>query len=628
VRRQRIADLACCLLLIVFAWLIIFLHNSAEPMHIWDESRVANIAYEMAYNGHWIVAHFNGAPDHWSTKPPLYAWCVALLLRLGLAPLMALRLPSMLAGLATILLAFMLCRYRLQDRLAGIACGLILLCSDIFVGWHGARTGDRDSFLALFVFVYVIAFGEYLEAEGRQRTRWIEVAGIALALSLMSKGAAGVFAVPGLLLYAAIQRRFLTMLRDRRFWIAASCSLLLCGAWYGVREALDPGYLQAVWHNEIGGRYLTTLEGHTENWFFYLWILEKKYKLGFLLLPLAAITFSGSNQRRRSVALLCLLTAAVILTILSGSQTKIQWYITPAAPLLALATSIGLSEVLVWLRGLRDARLSAFAVKTAAVLLIAVFAAGLARTVFYYQVVLQRGLAELYMGGRYGPFLEEIRKSGLTKQVMIVDSGADHTGVDLYGPMDHYNPEAIFFARVENRQGMQVSVSNPGAALVPRGLGGDMRSADARLAAAAVCGCRSPAPQPLVCAGPGARAGRGAEPKLAEAGAADGAAEIVAVHFYHDTHFREARAHAFADAVAEGFVAHRAACAIDAVGRAAGGKVGVVGGDDGGALVVVARVENEGDGVPHPVSGLGGAQLVEDEDFGVENGPEDFHLCG
>lgn len=113
---------------------------------------------------------------------------------------------------------------------------------------------------------------------------------------------------------------------------------------------------------------------------------------------------------------------------------------------------------------------------------------------------------------------------------------------------------------------------------------------------------------------------------LAEAGAADGTAEVFAAHFDHDTHFGEAGAHAFADAVTEGFFAHGAAGAVAAV--AAGRQVGVVGGDEGGAFIVVTSIEYQGHGVPDPVSGFGGTELVDDEDFGVEDGAEDFQLGG
>ena len=57
-------------------------------------------------------------------------------------------------------------------------------------------------------------------------------------------------------------------------------------------------------------------------------------------------------------------------------------------------------------------------------------------------------------------------------------------------------------------------------------------------------------------------------------------------------------------------------------------QVGVVGGDDGGLLVVVAGVEDEGDGVPDPLVGLLRAEVVEDQHFGGKDGLEQFEFGG
>ena len=88
----------------------------------------------------------------------------------------------------------------------------------------------------------------------------------------------------------------------------------------------------------------------------------------------------------------------------------------------------------------------------------------------------------------------------------------------------------------------------------------------------------------------------------AEAGEVDGLAEVYAVHLHHHTHLLEAAAHALSDAVSEGFLAGGAAQFLDVAVE--GGGVGVVGGDDGGAAVVVAGVEDVGDGVPDPLAGF------------------------
>src|SRR5450755_758926 len=92
-----------------------------------------------------------------------------------------------------------------------------------------------------------------------------------------------------------------------------------------------------------------------------------------------------------------------------------------------------------------------------------------------------------------------------------------------------------------------------------------------------------------------------------------GLAEVFSRHVNLDAHLRESRTHAIANSVAKRGLSRSAfgigACAI------ARRKVGVVGGNDGRQFVVVARVEDEGDRIPHPLVGLLRAQIVEHQHF-------------
>jgi hypothetical protein len=184
------------------------------------------------------------------------------------------------------------------------------------------------------------------------------------------------------------------------------------------------------------------------------------------LLPLAAIPFFQPDRRRRSVVLLCLLIAGALFAVLTKSQTKIFWYITPATPFLALAVGIGLSDSVAWLRT-RERTLPLFLGARAAYVAVgAIFGIAVAAAVYYYQIGVEKKLADSYMGGRYGPFLEEVRGLGLTRHVIILDYG-DHKVVagDTSGVFENYRPEAFFYALAETSRGMQVEVAVPGASL-------------------------------------------------------------------------------------------------------------------------------------------------------------------
>jgi hypothetical protein len=133
-------------------------------------------------------------------------------------------------------------------------------------------------------------------------------------------------------------------------------------------------------------------------------------------------------------------------------------YLTPATPFLALAVGIGISDSLAWLRA-REQRFPARFAYTAATI---VFSATCLAAIYYYQVGVERKPAGTYTEGRYGPFLEQVRHSGLTQHLLLLDYGSREAVVDTKSwDFAHYSPEADFFAKVEDARGMQVHVIAP-----------------------------------------------------------------------------------------------------------------------------------------------------------------------
>jgi 4-amino-4-deoxy-L-arabinose transferase-like glycosyltransferase len=464
--RNRLEDSGCIGLILLLAALVFLVRNSAVPMQIWDESRNANNAFEMNSAGFSLVTHFHGVADHWSTKPPLLIWLIAACLRIGLPPLLAVRLPSITAAIFSVLSVFFFTRLWLRDRLGGLFSALTLLASPLFVGWHTGRTGDYDSLVVFFTLVYSLAFWRYIESQGRPPARWIVIAGVALALSTLTKGVGGALALPALLLYAIARRRLSTLLRDWRFWLTLLGVTLAIGGYYALREHADPGYLAAVWRNEFTGRYLAVNEEHAGRPFYYFRVLTGKFEPGFLLLPLASFPFFRPERRRRSVVLLCLVVTGVLLAVLTNSQTKVFWYLAPATPFLALAAGIGLSDGLAWLRNRERTHGALVQARIAYLAVTAIFATANVGAIYYYQFGVERKLSSAYMGGRYGPFLEEIRHSDLTRNLILLDEGSSEAMIDNQtGDFAHYSPEADFFAKVEDAHGMRVRVVAPGSDL-------------------------------------------------------------------------------------------------------------------------------------------------------------------
>ena len=122
---------------------------------LWDESRLAVNALEMSLTGPSIVTTFGFVPDLWNTKPPLLIWLMALSLQLIPNPELALRTPSAIAALLTLLITCAFTWRVTRSPVVALLAGMLLVCSRGFYSSHAARTGDYEALLVLFTTSYV-----------------------------------------------------------------------------------------------------------------------------------------------------------------------------------------------------------------------------------------------------------------------------------------------------------------------------------------------------------------------------------------------------------------------------------------------------------------------------------------
>lgn len=448
VSSERRLDLAYGGLLVALTAVMLLPGSLTLPMELWDESRNANNALEMADGGSWLVTTFGGVPDHWNTKPPLLIWIVAALLRAGMEPMLALRLPSILATMGSVLLVYVACRTLVRDQLAGLLGGLLLICSVLFMGDHSGRTGDFDALLALLHLGFVLCLGRYIDLVPDRSGVWIAAAAVLLFLAAMTKGVASGLAMPGLLAYAIARGRFLAMMRDWRLWASVFGVLAALAGWLALRERFDPGYLAALWGNDIGGRMLNVLDAHDEGPFFYLVFLTLTFQPAVLLLPTLLAARRDPDPARRHVCLLMILTAASWLLALSCARTKLYWYVAPALPLLAIA--IGVATTTYLRKGQPPLPGRVVLRPIAVALLIA----------FWYLNIRAHDAGSPYTADQvwYGPFLNEIRGEARLDGAFIVDHGLPNDA-----GFQNYNPIAAFYAREAQTRGEHIRVVAPGA---------------------------------------------------------------------------------------------------------------------------------------------------------------------
>lgn len=330
------------------ALLLLLGRLGALSLRQWDEARLAVSALEMVKSGHWLVPTYEFRPDLWNTKPPLLIWCQAGLIGLMGASEWAVRLPSALASLGTLVLLYRFASRFLALPWAGFITGLILLSSQGFSGEHVGRTGDYDAVLVCFQTIFALALFRFLETGRRREWLWV---GLGLALALLTKSVAALLALPGVVVYCFWQRGLGQIVRAPGFWLAALGSMLAAGAWYWSREQMAPGYWQAVWDNELGGRFASSLEAHNHAWYFYWQQMARAKFLPWLwFLPLTVpFALRHPNHRARLAARFSLCWAVGLLVVISTARTKLHWYAAPAYPWLALLLALGLPGLRAWL---------------------------------------------------------------------------------------------------------------------------------------------------------------------------------------------------------------------------------------------------------------------------------------
>ncbi|MCB2409193.1 ArnT family glycosyltransferase [Hymenobacter lucidus] len=337
----RLLGLGLLLGIVLFP-LVFDLHRI--PIQPWDEARMALSAHEMYESGNLLITTYVQQPDLWNTKPPLLVWLQAAMIGLLGPTELAIRIPSALAALATVLFLVGFSARALRSLGAGLAAAFILVTIPGYMAPHVARTGDYDALLIWWLVLGLACFFQYLETN---RPRYLVLWGIALAAAIMTKGVAALLGSPALVLYVILRGKLLTLLRQPRVWLVLAAALAVPALFYAVREAALPGYWEAVKLNELGGRFSTALGPHAGPWYIYLESL-RDYLLDpwtYWIFPALVVLALDPRPAFRWLTLLLTLFIICWLTVISSALTKLEWYPAPVYPVLAWIIGMALESV-------------------------------------------------------------------------------------------------------------------------------------------------------------------------------------------------------------------------------------------------------------------------------------------
>ena len=326
-------------LLLAIAFIPIFWHLGRLPIRIWDESRLAINAYEMFLTGDFIVTYFDGVPDMWNTKPPMLIWFQAGFMKLIGVNELAVRLPSAIAAFLTCALLLIFSERYLKSFWFGFIAVVVLVTAQGYISVHASRTGDYDALLALFTTLSGLCFFAYVE---KKNVKHLYLFFLFTAFAVLTKSVTGLLFLPAIFIYTILQKQLISLLRNKHFYLGLLGFLFLIVGYYLLRESQNPGYLKAVWENELGGRFLEVKENHNHSFWFYLQnLVNFKFSVWYFLVPLGlAFGLLSKNERIKKITLFSAVLALIFLLIISSAKTKLGWYDVPLYPFLAIIVSV------------------------------------------------------------------------------------------------------------------------------------------------------------------------------------------------------------------------------------------------------------------------------------------------
>jgi 4-amino-4-deoxy-L-arabinose transferase-like glycosyltransferase len=339
-------------LLILLCALVLWLPGFASlPAIDRDEARFAQATKQMLESGDFVDIRFQGEPRY--KKPVGIYWLQAAAVALtgGQEParIWPYRLPSLLGGLASLLLTVALGE-RLFNRATGFVAGLLLLATPLLGVEVRMATTDAMLLAASLLAIWSLA-GVYRRRDRvrgvsrRWRWGWGEplLFWAAVSAGILLKGPVILLVVGGTLLGLAITERRWRWLADLRPLPGALLALAIVTPWF-LLIARASG--DAFFEQSVGRDFLGKLVGVQESHFgppgYYLLLFCVTFWPSTLLAVLAAPAIW--RERRTEAVRFCLAWILPAWIAFELALTKLPHYVLPLYPAIAILAAHGLVE--------------------------------------------------------------------------------------------------------------------------------------------------------------------------------------------------------------------------------------------------------------------------------------------
>lgn len=316
--------------IVVFVWGL----GSVDLLTL-NEGRRALAIQEMVASGNWLLPHLNG--ELYLTKPPLLYWLSSSLALIWGVNEWTLRLPSALAAIAVLIMAY---RYTLRQSGQWAALFAVqLLIANLGFAMLGRRA-EIEMLLSALCIGSLLSALQYIQYQSSKN--WITLSYFLLALALMTKGPLVLLLVTLPLLIAAIYSKnphIKAVLLSWRGWLIF---LIVGMAWYAVvswQLGLD------VWATVFKRDMLDKMQSDSAKPFLsYLgWIaVDFMLLIGLFFVGAKEFFKQQIQQPKQLVLLVATILPLIIFSLFSNKHAK---YLLPIYPLIAILLAIKLAAI-------------------------------------------------------------------------------------------------------------------------------------------------------------------------------------------------------------------------------------------------------------------------------------------
>lgn len=295
-----------------------------------DEAVYAQMAKEVWRFGDWFTMHFNRTPRF--IKPPLYVWLTTLNYNfLGINEFTTRFWSAFFAVLGILSLYFL--GKKLFDKETALLSSFILLTT---VGYFAiGRQAMLSTALTSFIILTILFF-----CYGQVKSKYFILAGVFLGLAVMTKSAIGLLPVIIIGFFLITTRGLKKILKERNFYFGILAFLMIAGPWHIAHLIIDKNefvnsYILGTLIQGLGSE--SRFQGFsfyplTLSYAFFPWII-------FAIFAFAAAIKNVFKKKGTSAFILLLYWITLPFIIFLFGKEKLDWYLVPIYPALALLTA-------------------------------------------------------------------------------------------------------------------------------------------------------------------------------------------------------------------------------------------------------------------------------------------------